>query len=282
MSGLARQKGIALAQVLLLVAIISVLMLSFLTVNQKNLKTTQQLVQRVEARLKLETVKARLLEQLLSQVWETKSNGSSDDVAARWNFYGEPFELYDAQITIENVASLFNLGIQDEQYLTKGMRTLGIQDPVTKARLLLDWQINDEKDESVNSGMRRPMPNRPLQSLTELSFIEGFTAQDIATLKRYSTLLLTGFSNPAQAPNELLPLYMTNEKAARVISLRRNGDFSERNFTRVTGFYGDENEVLSAGPIFRISIRVVADGISQYEQFTVELDSYGSNVVAFK
>lgn len=282
MSRLARQKGIALAQVLLLVAIISVLMLSFLTVNQKNLKTTQQLVKRVDAQLKLETVKARLLEQLLSQVWETKSNGSSDDVAARWNFYGEPFELYDAQITIENVASLFNLGIQDEQYLTKGMRTLGIQDPVTKARLLLDWQINDEKDESINSGMRRPMPKRPLQSLTELSFIEGFTAQDIATLKRYSTLLLTGFSNPAQAPNELLPLYMTNEQAARVISLRRNGDFSERNFTRVTGFYGDENEVLSAGPTFRISIRVVVDGISQYEQFTVELDSYGSNVVAFK
>lgn len=283
-----RQSGMALAQVLLLVAIISVLLVSMLHINQQMINTTDMVQQRTEVRLKLQTAKTRLIEALMTYQWVSKpDNAQANPYVKNWNFHGEEFSVDGVDITIQNDSSLIQLSIVDKRYLTRAFQTLNLDNPRQLAHRLVDWQDTDSDREEYGAEQGDyeqgvSVPNRRLQSMTDLTFIPGFTEQVIERIRRFSTLTPHASYSPTHAPNDLLPFFVEPDVVSTLKRMRDEGSYSERRFTSATGIYGDDMIYLAAGPTFRITLRTTQNNISQQESFTVELDPYGEDVLTYR
>lgn len=282
------QKGVALAQVLLLVAIISVLLLSMLHVNQQMIQTTDTVQQRTQLKLALQTAKTRLLEALLTHNWESEPPNAADNLyASRWNFHGEPFEVDGVIITIQNDASLLQITNLNEDYLTSGLEALNIKNARELAQKLIDWQDRDNEKrpqggEQSDYGESLKVPNRYLQSMSDLAFIPGFNPEIIEKLNRAATVNAHGSYSPTHAPTELLSLFIDKDQAQTVARMREQGNFNERRFSAATGVQNDEFVYLAAGPVFKVTLRAKQNNISQLDTFTVELDPYEEKALTYR
>lgn len=273
-----RERGIALSQVLLLVAIISTFIVSMLHTNKSYIDTALAVKARVSADLKLKNAESHLLEALLTHSWE-EGLDTNNAIAARWNFYGEPFWVDDVQFVIQNDSSLFQVTRTDSDYLEKGLRALQISDARTLALALSDWQDADSRDqlqgaETTNNGS---VPNRPVQSFGEIGLIDGFSESMIEKIRPLSTLNTYSFDSPGQAPNSLLTVYMASDQAKRLKEARAlERPLNSREITEITGLMNDEFQFLDPGPVFKVRMTTTIEGIRQMREFTVELSPYAN------
>ncbi len=89
-----RQQGIALFQVLLITAVISIMAIQFTQTARNQLSIASTIVDRVEAQAQLRTTEAELLYSLITE--KRQQDTLSPNVYSRkWNFYGKPFTLVD-------------------------------------------------------------------------------------------------------------------------------------------------------------------------------------------
>ena len=100
----AAQKGIALIQVLLLTAILSVLVLYITHTARQKVVIATYADEKVQAYVQLENLKNRILFHLLTSdmqsAMEYKPMGSSQ-IINHWNLYGEPFKITD-KVTVSD------------------------------------------------------------------------------------------------------------------------------------------------------------------------------------
>jgi general secretion pathway protein K len=89
-----KQQGIALFQVLLICAVISIMAIQFTQTARNQLSIASTIVDRVEAQAQLRSTEAELLYSLITE--KRQQDSVSPNVYARkWNFYGKPFTLVD-------------------------------------------------------------------------------------------------------------------------------------------------------------------------------------------
>ncbi len=265
-SSLRADNGMALTQVLLIIALISVFIVSMTFSVRNYIGTAEQIQARTEAKLTLRSMQTRVLEAMLTEPW-VSSEPSDNPIAAKWNFYGRWFSVDGVDIRITNVSSLMLLSVDDEAYYHRYLTALGIEpnQSVQLARALVEYQNSDV--------------GRPIQSLHELKFVPGLSEAVMNQLQNYATPFVVNNRAPMFMPDALLTAEMDESQARRVIALRDNGDFNKNNFELASGIETDMMIIHYPGPLYRIEFRYQQNDVSQNEQITVELRPYDQQAV---
>lgn len=260
-NALRAEHGMALTQVLLIIALISVFIVSMTFSVRNYIGTAEQIQHRTEAKLILRSMQTRVLEAMLTEPW-VSSEPSNNPIAAQWNFYGRWFNVDEVDIRITNVSSLMLLSVVNEAYYHRYLMALGIEPSQSRqmARALVEYQ---------SSGV-----GRPIQSLHELNFVPGLSEAVVTRLQNYATPFVVNNTAPMFLPDALLTAEMDESQARRVIALRNNGDFNKNNFEVASGIETDMMIIHYPGPLYRIELRYEQNGVSQNEQITVELRPY--------
>ena len=89
-----KQQGIALFQVLLITAVISIMAIQFTQTARNQLSIASTIVDRVEAQAQLRSTEAELLYSLITEKRQPDKL-SANVYVRKWNFYGKPFTLID-------------------------------------------------------------------------------------------------------------------------------------------------------------------------------------------
>ncbi|WP_404401728.1 hypothetical protein LG288_02535 [Idiomarina seosinensis] len=264
-----KNSGMALTQVLLIIALISVFIVSITYSVRNYIRSAEQIQYRTEAKLTLRTMQTRVLEAMLTEPWVTSEQNITNPIAQNWNFYGRWFRVDNVDIRITNVSSLMLLSVNDEDYYQRYLKSLDVDTVQAKqaAKAMVDYQGGEL--------------GRPIQSLHELRFITGLGETVVEKLQQYATPFVVSNRSPMYMPDQLLTAEMDASAAQRVKALRSDGTFDRNNFELATGIEPDMMVIHYPGPIFRIELLYQQNDISQNEQITVELRPYDQPPVTF-
>ncbi|WP_076410997.1 general secretion pathway protein GspK [Shewanella sp. UCD-KL12] len=112
----AKQKGIALFQVLLITAVISIMAMQFTQTARNQISIASTIVDRVQAQSELRSAEAELLFSLITEKRQRDIH-SNNSYAQNWNFYGKPFGLTQAsQSDLASNQSAFSTSQPQETY----------------------------------------------------------------------------------------------------------------------------------------------------------------------
>ncbi|HHF3259793.1 hypothetical protein ND973_10330 [Vibrio diabolicus] len=226
-----KQSGVALLQVLLMSAVISVLALQMSYSAKDKVSIAQVIQDKVMAEVAVRTMESELLFALSTARW-AKDEQHENKLAQIWNFYGSPFEYEDiGTITIQDnsgLISVFNGG--DRSTVERAFeRLLGSKHQARVARnALIDTQgFQSSTNGAGISGQFFQSRQEMLRALKELGIPSS--KAEVFTRIPYSAYL------PLQAPDESLKLWLPEREAKAVIESRQNGELTPQLFTQLTG-----------------------------------------------
>jgi type II secretory pathway component PulK len=182
-----------------------------------------------------------------------------------WNFHGEVFTLANGvKITIQDQNSLVSLFKgQGKNTITKLINSFNIPNvkPDVVRSSLIDWQDEDDlvlvNGAEANYYNKVGLPtNMPLQSMSELTQIKGFTPALITALKPYVTIRAQEYFNPLNAPKRVLALFVDNLTLEKVIELRHNRELTSSEFQRITRIEEDETIGFSLSGALKVKLQV--------------------------
>ncbi|MFH4414140.1 hypothetical protein [Vibrio diabolicus] len=226
-----KQSGVALLQVLLMSAVISVLALQMSYSAKDKVSIAQVIQDKVMAEVAVRTMESELLFALSTARW-AKDEQHENKLAQIWNFYGSPFEYEDiGTITIQDnsgLISVFNGG--DRSTVERAFeRLLGSKHQARVARnALIDTQgFQSSTNGAGISGQFFQSRQEMLRALKELGIPSS--KAEVFTRIPYSAYL------PLQAPDESLKLWLPERQAKAVIESRQNSELTPQLFTQLTG-----------------------------------------------
>lgn len=251
-----RARGIALFQVLLMTAIVSVLLVVISAYAQFSVDKATIASSRLEAKLSSYSVWSELRFRLLTEEW---FDGRLDSVPQS-NFYGKSFNFDDADARIQNQSSLLYIGTGGV-LLTHLLTELGYDESKAKQLKdsLEDWaDSNDQRRllgaESRDYNVANWPSNLPVQHLYELSYIKGWDSSIVNDIKPFLTLHPNGILNPALMPPELMSYYASSGQVQVLKEARANETYTLETFSQVTGITGDEFVQLNPASMLEIDI----------------------------
>jgi len=245
-----KQRGIALIQVLLITAILSVLALYLTTTAKNQIRVTQWTNDKADALVAMHNAESNLLFTLLT---ESKTRNSAipidnsviapvQSILVNWNFFNKPFTVSrQVSIAMQDQSALINLHFPNRDILTALIISQGYSSNQANVIVdnLLDWQDLDsiprvngfEGNQSDITAIR----NGALPSVYDLRFIEAISPELQKVLINNSTIYSKGSFNPTNSPLELLIALSNAATALKVIELRETKQLTKRKFTQLTG-----------------------------------------------
>lgn len=282
------QRGIALFQVLLIVAITSVLLLVIAGYSQNAVEKALLTNSRLQAKLVSYSNWSELQFELLTKNW-TEGEDILTDVAVGVNFYGDPFEFSGQQARLQSQNSLLYIG-SDGRLMRHLLEQLGYDEMQINRKVdaLLDWIDSDDERRLFGAEQRNyredsELPaNLPIQTLTDLELVSGWNKDDVEKVTPFITLYPNGILNPAFMPIELMRYYVSAGESSIVQQRREANDYDSAAFTRITGISADE--FLSLMPSDRLSFYIGEDSatINTYLSGVVEIRPYNNNPIVLR
>lgn len=256
-----KQSGVALIQVLLISAIITVmaLRLSYNARNQVGISATFE--ERAQAQLKLSSAQANVMFTLLTQSHQNTEGRNTaqnaHEVTPQWNYYGKPFNLEpDVTVKINDHRGLIPQRLPSstlwEDFLTR--EEVNEQQQKLMLARLNDWQYQKRVTESDASSALKTTekgiayPFRSIQLPQEVSFI--FPNELHQQLQELTSHYAHYTFNPLNAPDPILLTFFDPALAQLIIDQRENNaldvdmvkaavgnDFAEESISFATGQY---------------------------------------------
>jgi len=223
------QKGIALLQVLLVSAVISLLAIQFSYSAKQQVELASLFDKRVRASLKMHSVQQELSYAFLTNhIRRTQQTRS--ELVSQWNFYGKPFSLESGvRITLQDHGGLLSQTMSRDSLWHSYLTENGYSDSDATLALnqLKDWQDPDQdswfagatESEVTDSGLL--FANRWIQTPYELP--ELLPQLPRQTGHKVSTHYPTSGFNPLRAPDELFRTLFDQQQADYLISRRDEG-----------------------------------------------------------
>ncbi|PTB83253.1 hypothetical protein C9928_04095 [Pseudidiomarina aestuarii] len=261
----------ALFQVLLIVAIISLLLLIVVANSNQSVRQAQQLQDVTEQRLALYSATQFVDLQLLTSNWGLIDEENEARVLPPLNFYGYPMTVplperpsYAAlkgtiQLQLQNVDSLLSLN-SPSQELVDLLELRGI--PNTRAQLLVS-NLRDylQREQGLH-----------IQTPWDVQQVPGWTRNDIERIRDVVTAR-GGIPNYAHAPDALLPVLLRSGLAASISAMRASGAYSQARYSELTGEYDDAVVSLFPGNEQRVTLTVEESGLTVERE--MNFDTYG-------
>jgi general secretion pathway protein K len=262
-----KQTGVALIQVLLISAIISLLAIRFSYTAREQVSTATDFEQRIQATQILQSTQSKILFTLLTE--EDFANPNEIfPMSEPWNFYGKSFYLEQTDSTHVKVTMQDNAGLLAQQFITwpqwkKVFASMGYNEQQI-AKLI--GEINDWQDRDLNSWLLGDMEpnaltngnsyrNLPIQLPQE---IDNFFNEDLAKLQDVKNISMyypvAGF-NLMNAPELLITYLFPEKEASELLSQRAANQLTSRD---VIGLLGSqyEDEIYKFFPATQIKLTV--------------------------
>ncbi|MCS6191616.1 type II secretion system minor pseudopilin [Shewanella baltica] len=271
-----KQRGIALLQVLLISAIISVLAMYLTLTSRQQIAVAKLVDDRANATLYQKSAESRIFFELLSRDY---SSTATDPLPKNYNFYANPIKIDDyTKVEIQDVSGLINIMEPNRLLLQKTLGRLGVDENASSVIVdsLLDWQDKDdltrlngaEKGDYV-LGPR----NRYISLKTEMQLVKGVDKTIWQKLSPNLSMPQMSYFNPMFAPKPVLQAFL-NDDAESILKLREQGILNRTEFSQSTGVYDNIGIVLSPSNVFQITFKVQYGEVMLTKQQTVKLDRY--------
>lgn len=254
----AAQQGVALIQVLLLTAILSMMALQFTLSSRQQVTIATDLQNKMDAEIKLRTLESQLLFSLLtlSKNPADVELQQQDAIGRKWNFYGKPFALSeDATVSIQDINGLLSVyGANNSQQLQEFLIFLGRQPQEAKSIIsnLHYWQGYDR--DQFTTMEEAEVRGNYLLSVAELKSIEGIDDGLYRHLSPVVTTLQNVMFNPMTAPLPLLQARLSPEIFIEVARLRQEGRLTRQRFSELTQI--EEGDTITFVPGRRLQVEL--------------------------
>jgi general secretion pathway protein K len=277
-----KQQGIALIQVLLITAILSVLALYLTSTAKDQVKVAQWQDDKSDALVAVHSAEAELLYTLLvnSKIKNAEGINSNNNIINNWNFFDKPFVINNqVDANIQDQRALIHAHFPDAKVLKAFIAFTGYGDKEVNVMYdnLLDWQDIDSipranGDESLSA--LNNIRNGAVPDLHDFSFVNNMTAELLQGLLKNTTLYGKGIFNPMNSSRALLTAITNAQIAQQVIQLREQGQLSPIQFSQLTGIVESDKVLMYPSNILAIDLEGKS-GISVVrKQKIIELNPY--------
>jgi len=278
-----KQQGIALIQVLLITAILTVLALYLTSTAKDQVKVAQWADDKASALIALHNAETKLVFTLLTTSKQKNiPTNSLEKISTKWNFFNKTFAINSmVNAKIQDQSALIHAHFPDVNLLKPLLMSHGknVNEANAIVDNLLDWQDLDNiprinGDESLNA--LQAIRNGALPDVHDFYFINGLDTGLSQLLAENTTLYGKGFFNPMNASKELLAAITNVAIAEQIIQLRESRQLSNSQFSQLTGIVENEKILLYPSNVLEISL-VSQVGISVVKKkIIIELTPYAN------
>jgi general secretion pathway protein K len=282
-----KQQGIALIQVLIITAVLTILALFLTSTAKDQIKIAQWADDKSAALIAVQNAEAQLLFTLLTQSKQLVGDKKSpsimvENITNQWNFFANPFSLTE-QVTasIQDQSALIHAHFPNKNDFIALLLANGqsIEQANALFDSLLDWQdldniprVNGDEFSTDLSKIR----NGALPDLHDFNFIPGITSSLKELLVKHTTLFGRGFFNPMNSPKDLLIALTNIEIAEQVMQLRANKQLTNLQFSQLTGIVENDRIMLYPSNMLQIKLMGrVGDSVVHKNMF-IELTPYAN------
>jgi len=268
-------KGIALIQILILVAILSVFLLAITADVRNQIKIAQIYSDKTKAMLKLKSAESELLFELLTKNKNdvTKLLGELLPI----NFYGKMVEYSDGIfVSIQDQAGLIDIHLATEpQFYRMLLPSKGESQATYLAESLYNWQDKGEGSRLFAEFGARVEQRKKSLVPTLFDFIHTplINEQEIGLIEENFTLNSPGFFNPQNAPVSVINVYFEEYIAQTLVSQRNAGDNDFQKFRGEFNF-NDESILFITSNNLEVAIVSIENDIEFKKVINVKLDPY--------
>ncbi len=236
-------RGIALIQVLLIVALLSIfaLYVKKLAIEQVNVAKLSQ--DKAQALVESHSVMSEVLFALLvNDTSKFSNNVDSDDktIVNKIRFSGVPFKVANTSVKVQDQSGLFNIHF----FYKKHFINLFLENGINESRAeelwatIVDWQ--DENEISSIAGVEKsfnefPVRNGKISDITELESIIDLTEVEKELLYQNFSIFSIGDLNLMAASKDVLGAIIGGELANQIVELRSSNNLTVKNFREMTG-----------------------------------------------
>ncbi|HET8816652.1 MAG TPA: hypothetical protein VFM61_04295 [Pseudidiomarina sp.] len=265
------QQGMALFQVLLIVAIISILLLIIVANSNHAVSQAQRLQQQTQQRLALYSAINFIDQQLLTSNWALLDEENTARVLPELNFYGYPVTVplperrsYDAlgqtlELRLQNLESLISVNSPGNE-LAALLERRGVE-PARAQRLVSELRAYTQQEQSLH-----------LQSIWDVQQVPEWTREDIRLVRDVVTTR-GGLPNYVHAPDALLPVLLRSGVAASISAMRASGAYDQSRYSELTNDYGDMVSNFFPGSEQRVTLTAPISGLTSERD--MNYDPYG-------
>jgi general secretion pathway protein K len=272
MNSVASSKGIALIQVLILSAVLSVVMLSMNFQVREHLKMALAAEQYTDTLLQLRSAESEVMFQLLTEEWQLLPALSAEK-GIGWNFHGKDFRYGAVSVNLQDTSGLMNVSAMDRKVLQHLLASKAKADALVA--VLKDWQDPDNRpsdqgaeQESYPSSVQ--VRNSGIQFIEELQLIQGMTPQLYDQLVPLTSFFTRGI-NVNQQPDALWQLIYPATQFEELVRQRNQSQLSSTSMERVMGQAIDEFSRFGVGPVFRIRFTAQDSDVKLSKEITVRI-----------
>jgi general secretion pathway protein K len=257
----ARERGVALVQVLLITGIIGLLMLQLALTAREQVARAMLVADRVEADMRARSREAAVLYTLLTVPWVRDPKSPNPYVAA-WNFTGDPVAVDQATITLQDEAGLLPVPSTNALRFVALLQVLGVER--TRAVRIATELLARQGARTALAALanarapadRSTMGRYPLQTLDELRQLPDMDDALYRQLEPLLTLYPTHNFNPLTAPPPVLAARLPPSQVAAVLELRSQFRLDESSFLSIADEDSDEFTSLTSGPGVAVDIEL--------------------------
>ncbi|WP_448246063.1 hypothetical protein [Thalassotalea agariperforans] len=278
------QQGIALIQVLLISAIISILAIQFSYTAREQLIMAETLELRVKANQIIKSVQSKVFYTLFTQNDFTQKINAFPN-SEPWNFYGKPFvveqtDKFKVKLIIQDNSALLPQQYMNLPLWTKAFVAMGLteQEAKQKQGKINDWQDQDDDSWMIGSTELtslengQPYRNQPIQLIQEIEWFFSEEKSILNLIKAISSHYTVTRFNPMNAPEPLLVLILEQEIANEIIKIRDKNELTTEVMTTLLGdFFESDTMVLHRGNSLRITIQVAIEEVQLQETLEIKL-----------
>ncbi|MDT0602813.1 type II secretion system protein GspK [Thalassotalea castellviae] len=280
-------KGIALIQVLLITAILSVLALYLTQTAKTQLKQAQWANDKTQALVGVNNAESLLMFHLLTNKRKMEAinttnpyNGDfSHPTFAGINYYNTPFYLADVEIAIQDQSGLIQLHYPKVEILKQLLATK-VDAPLVIEGIvdsLLDWQDIDSiqrpngNETSVNGYVIR---NGAMPSVTDILNINNIEKSIKQLIIKNSTIYQAGAFSPYNTTPDILSALVGEATMQEVVSLRGTNQMTLARFKELTGIVETDNQYFYVSNYLKIEFTAKIGESNISKQLFLHLNPY--------
>ncbi len=279
-----KENGIALIQILLVVAILSVFAL-YITQNARHqVQMALWSQDRAEAQVNIHSAHSQLMFSLLTEAtYQSSDIETKSAIARRWNFFGQPFKLNSVvDVAIQDQSSLINL-----HYLNVGLfRTLLEKNGVAVERVtqiidrLSDWQDLDtipRPNGAENLVGGQTPRNGFIPDISEIEHILPLSLNEKKLIYHNTGIFYVGDFNPMNASLALISSLSSFDVANQYISLRKRQPVSVSQFKELTGISQEDTMRYYPSSSLAITYTATINQTKLTKEWVILLSPYAKN-----
>ncbi|WP_462173403.1 hypothetical protein [Pseudoalteromonas xiamenensis] len=270
-----KPKGIALIQVLIIAACLSVIGIFMSGSAKIKVANAKLAVDKSYAYVNAHSLEAKVTFHLLANSWLELDKRPLLDEKVTLNTYGNPVMLKNgSNVRVQDLTGLLNVNYPSLEMFDRLLKGIGVDFSQRKLVIsrLLDWKDIDMIERA--NGTEKYARNGIMLDRSDIFHAIQLEKDKVSEILPFVTLFSASHFNPALAPKDLLIYLFGQEKATQIIALREAKKGRPIMFGSYLGTYDYDEIAYIPGNVLQIRI------VAQYREaivksgFTIELFPY--------